>query len=484
MKLLFAASELFPLIKTGGLADVAHSLPNALAGLNLDVRVVLPAYRQVISGVDSLRVLGWVHVSGGREVRILEASHPEVTAPLWLVDPPTLFDRPGGPYTNPGGQDWADNPARFALFSEAAALLATDGLGLGWRADTVHANDWQTGLVAAYLSEELHPPHSVFTVHNLAYDCQFDYGEFQNLHLPHHWWSVDYGEFYERFSMLKAGLMFSERITTVSPSYAREIQTKEYGYGYSSILEAHADKLVGILNGIDDETWNPRTDPHLAAHYSLNGRIRQGKLANRQALLKALGASPEALRVDAPLVGTVGRLVAQKGVDLLLEAIPPLLTGSDAQFVLIGSGEPRFEQQIQELALAYPERVFCHIGYSETLARQLEAGCDIFAMPSRYEPCGLNQMYSLRYGTAPVVRATGGLADTVVDATEENLASGEANGFVFNEVSSAALIVALQRAFNLYQKPKQWMKLIKTGMQADHGWRSSAQAYLDMYNAQ
>ena len=484
MKLLFAASELFPLIKTGGLADVVHSLPNALAALDVDVRVVVPAYRQVLSAVTSVRLLGWLKVSGNREVRILETSHPEVTAPLWLVDAPTLFDRPGGPYTDPNGQDWPDNPARFALFSEAAARLASDGLGLGWRADTVHANDWQTGLVAAYLSQELHPPHSVFTVHNLAYDCQFDYGEFQNLHLPHHWWSMDYGEFYGRFSMLKAGLMFSELITTVSPSYAREIRTREYGYGYASILEAHADKLVGILNGIDDDNWNPRTDPHLVAHYSANGRIRPGKQANRRALLEALGAPPAALETTVPLVGTVGRLVAQKGVDLLLEAIPPLLGGSDAQFVLIGSGETRFEHQIQELALAHPERVFCHIGYSETLARQLEAGCDIFAMPSRYEPCGLNQMYSLRYGTAPVVRATGGLADTVVDATEENLARGEANGFVFNEISSAALIVALQRAFALFRKPKQWMSLVKTGMQADHGWRSSAQAYLDVYRAQ
>ena len=484
MKLLFVASELFPLIKTGGLADVAHSLPNALTSLGVDVKIVLPAYRPVISAVTSLQVLGWLPISGGREVRILEACHPEVEAPLWLVDGAPWFDRPGGPYTDPAGQDWPDNPARFAVLSEVAALLAMDGLGLGWRADTVHANDWQTGLTAAYLSQEAHPPHSVFTIHNLAYDCQFDYGEFQNLHLPHHWWSMDYGEFYERFSMLKAGLMFSGLITTVSPSYAREIRTREYGYGYASILEAHSDKLVGILNGIDDETWNPRTDPHLVAHYSVNGRIRPGKQANRKALLETLGTPGAAPDHDAPLVGMVGRLVAQKGVDLLLEAIPPLLSGSDALFVLIGSGEPRFEQQIQELALAHPDRVFCHIGYSETLARQLEAGCDIFAMPSRYEPCGLNQMYSLRYGAAPVVRATGGLADTVVDATATNLSNGTANGFVFNEVSSAALIVALQRAFDLYRKPKQWMKLIKTGMQADHGWRSSAQAYLDLYRTQ
>ena len=484
MKLLYAASELFPLIKTGGLADVAHSLPNALNALGVEIRVVLPAYRQVLRGIDSLRLLGWLHVSGGREVRIFEAHHPEVTAPLWLVDAPTMFDRPGGPYTDPSGADWADNPARFALFSEAAALLALDGLGLNWHADTVHANDWQTGLVPAYLSQEAHPPHSVFTIHNLAYDCQLDYGEFQNLHLPHHWWSVEFGEFYERFSMLKAGLMFSELVTTVSPGYAREIRTREYGYGYASILEANAHKLKGILNGIDDETWNPRTDPHLVAHYSINGKIRAGKQANRRALLSALNASPQALEHKGPLVGSVGRLVQQKGIDLLLEIIPTMLDDSDAQFVLIGSGEHRYEQQLEELALAHPDRVFCHIGYSETLAHQLEAGCDIFAMPSRYEPCGLNQMYSLRYGTPPVVRATGGLADTVQDATAEALAGGEANGFVFAEASSQALGEAMQRAFALHRRPRQWMKLMKTGMRADHGWRSSAQAYLDTYRAQ
>ena len=484
MKLLFAASELFPLIKTGGLADVAHSLPNALTGLQVDVRVVLPAYRQVLATVDSIRVLGWLQVSGGREARILEATHPEVTAPLWLVDAAGLFDRPGGPYSNASGQDWHDNPARFALFSEAAALLACDDLGLGWRADTVHANDWQTGLVPAYLSQSASAPHSVFTVHNLAYDCQFDYGEFQNLHLPHHWWSMDHGEFYGRFSMLKAGLTFSELITTVSPSYAREIRTAEFGYGYASILEARADRLVGILNGIDDQAWNPRTDPHLVAHYHVDGKIRPGKTANRKALLRELGASPSTLGRRVPLIGTVGRLVQQKGVDLLLDTIPRVLKNSDAQFVLIGSGEARLEQQISGLARTHPDRVFCHIGYSERLARLLEAGCDIFAMPSRYEPCGLNQMYSLRYGTPPVVRATGGLADTVIDATPANLANGSANGFVFSEASSGALNEALERAIALYRRPREWMKLIKTGMRAEHGWSGSAQAYLDMYRAQ
>jgi starch synthase len=455
MKLLFAASELFPLIKTGGLADVAHSLPNALADLGVDVRVMLPAYREVLARVDRLRTLGWLTLSGGREVRLFEAAHSECSAPLWLVDAPAMFDRPGLPYGDAEGVDWPDNPQRFTLFSEAVAALAMDGLGLDWQADVVHANDWQTGLVPAFLALQIARPRTLFTVHNLAYDCQFDFEAFRDMSLPQHWWSMDYGEFYGRLSMLKSGLVFSDRITTVSPRYAEEIRTPEYGYGYAAILEANADKLVGILNGIDDDIWDPRSDPLLAARYHVDGKIRFSKLRNRKALLGALGASAEVLEDTGPLVGSVGRLVHQKGTDLLLEAIPPLLARSDARFVLIGAGEPKYERQLQKLAKDYPDRVFCHIGYSETLAHRLEAGCDLFAMPSRYEPCGLNQMYSLRYGTPPVVRATGGLADTVEDATPRSIARGEANGFVFVEPTSAALQDALMRAFELHAKPKQ-----------------------------
>jgi starch synthase len=484
MNVLFTASELFPLIKTGGLADVAHSLPNALAQLDVDMRLVLPAYRQVLFGISGLRVLGWIKTSTGREVRILEGGHPEVTMPIWLVDVPELFDRPGDPYTDASGNDWPDNPVRFALFSQVAASLAIDALGLGWRADVVHANDWQTGLVPAYLATESAPPRTLFTVHNLAYDCQFDFTVFQGLRLPSYWWSLEYGEFYGRFSMLKAGIIFCDQITTVSPRYAQEIRTTELGYAYADVLEANAGKLVGILNGIDDVTWDPRTDPLLAARYHVNGKIRVAKRANRQTLLKALDASEAAREQRGPLVGSVGRLVYQKGTDLLLDAIPALLTDSDAQFVIIGSGEAKLEQQLSELAQAWPDRLFCHIGYSETLAHQLEAACDIFAMPSRYEPCGLNQLYSLRYGTPPVVRETGGLADTVEDADPHSLARGEANGFVFREASSAALGEALRRAFALHAKPKQWMKLIKTGMRGDYGWRNSAQSYLQLYRAE
>ncbi len=484
MNILFAASELFPLIKTGGLADVAHSLPNALADLGLDVRVMLPAYREVLARVDRLRTLGWLPLGGDREVRILEAAHPECSAPLWLVDEPFLFDRPGLPYSDAEGVDWPDNPQRFTLFSEAVAALAMDGMEVGWQADVVHANDWQTGLVPAFLALRTPRPRTLFTVHNLAYDCQFDFETFEDLSLPSNWWSMHYGEFYGRLSMLKCGLVFSDVITTVSPRYAEEIRTPEFGYGYATILEANAHKLTGILNGIDDATWDPSNDALLAAHYHVDGKIRTGKLSNRQALLGALGASREAMEDTDPLVGSVGRLAHQKGIDLLLESIPPLLAASDARFVLIGAGETELERQLEQLATDYPNRVFCHIGYSEILAHQLEAGCDIFAMPSRYEPCGLNQMYSLRYGTPPVVRATGGLADTVEDATPRSIARGEANGFVFVEPSSAALQEALMRAFELHAKPKQWMKLIKNGMRGDYGWRKSAEAYLNLYRAE
>ena len=481
MRVLFATSELFPLIKTGGLGDVAFSLPNALVELGVDIRVVLPAYRKVLSGVEQLRVLGWLTLADGSEMRVLSARHAAIDFELLLIDAAALFDRDGLPYTDDQGHDWADNAQRFTYFCEAAAQLATDALETGWQPDVVHANDWQTALLPAFLSLLENPPRTLFTIHNLAYDCQIDFGTFQGLGLPGHWWSMDHGEFYGRLSMLKSGMVFSDLITTVSPRYAEEIRTTEYGYGYASILDGFASKLVGVLNGIDDRTWNPKTDPLLVANYHANGKIRTGKRANRTALLEAMEAAAIAIEQDGPLVGFVGRLVYQKGIDLLLEVIPDILSQTDAQFVVIGSGERELEQRLIDLTHRYPNRVFCYLGYSEQLAHQLEAGCDIFTMPSRYEPCGLNQMYSLRYGSPPVVRDTGGLADTVVDATPRSLARDEANGFVFAEPTADALQGALQRAFELYRKPKQWMKLMKIGMQGDYGWHLSAERYLQLY---
>jgi len=477
MNVLFATSEAFPLIKTGGLGDVANSLPNSLQQSGADVRLILPAYREVLQKIDHFKIIGWLKIGLQQDVRILETTDPAFEMPIWLVDHPTLFDRPGNPYTHPEGYDWQDNPLRFSLFSQVSALMAIDSLNTGWRADVVHSNDWQSGLVNAYLSHETRPPKRIFTIHNIAYDCQFDFGTFQSLHLPPHWWSMELGEFHHRFSLLKAGMVFSDQITTVSPKYAREIRTPDYGYGYAPILEESHHKLSGILNGIDNEVWNPATDPHLHKHYSAKDRIsaiRKAKTANKKALLSQLGASRAVLNdIEKPLVGFVGRLVFQKGIDLLLNSIDALIHESNARFVIIGSGEHDLEHHLNLLTHNWPDRVFSFIGYSEALAHLLEAGSDIFAMPSRYEPCGLNQLYSLRYGTPPVVRRTGGLADTV---TPEN-------GVLFDEATTEALTAAIHTALTYYNDSKVWSEMMRNAMEKDYSWHKSAAEYLELYNS-
>ncbi len=482
-RVLFVASEAWPLAKTGGLGDVAHALPNALVALGAEVRLLLPAYRSVLQAVTDLRVLGWLETRSHGTLRLLEARHAAFDLPLWLVDATGLYDRPGGPYQDEHGHDWPDNARRFAALSEAAALLADDRLGLGWRADVLHANDWQTGLACAFARELERPPRCVFTIHNIAYDCQIDYGLFHELGLPAHWWHLEHGEFHGRFSLLKSGIVSAHAITTVSPTYAREICTPEYGYGMAEVLAARRERLVGILNGIDTEVWNPRTDPLIARRYEYGPRFAAAKRANRKALLQELGADEAALSSRLPLVGFVGRLVAQKGVDLLMQAIERLLADdpAPAQFVLVGSGDPELERRLTELVRRHPGLVFGHIGYSERLAHLVEAGCGLFAMPSRFEPCGLNQMYSLRYGTPPVVRRTGGLADTVTDCNEESLAAGTANGFVFDAIDAGALEAALRRALACHRDRRTWHRLVQRGMSEDHGWPRSAAAYLRLY---
>lgn len=480
-KVMFATSEAYPLMKTGGLGDVSHSLPNALQALGQDVRLVLPAYRQVLERVEDLQLVGWLKLGVDGDVRVAQANHPDYSMPIWLIDAPALFDREGNPYTNANGQDWPDNPKRFTIFSRAAALLGVDALKTGWHPDVVHANDWQTGLVHAFLSQQPKPPRRVYTVHNLAYDCQFDYAEFQALKLPPHWWSMEHAEFYGRFSLMKAGLVFSDWINTVSPTYAREICTAEFGYGYAGILQTYSFKLLGILNGIDTDIWNPGTDPHLVAHYGVDDALDGAKRANRKALLRSLGADDTACCDDSPLIGFVGRLVQQKGIDLLLDAMTRIMEGSPARLVIIGSGDSELQRSLQEMASAYPGRLFTYFGYSEEYAHQLEAGCDLFVMPSRYEPCGLNQMYSLRYGTVPIVRRTGGLADTVVDANEETIRNRVATGFVFDEASPDALAHCVLRALEAQRDPMLWSQLVCSGMSQDLSWERSARQYIDLY---
>jgi starch synthase len=484
-RVLFAASEVYPLVKTGGLGDVGYSLPHALYRAGADVRVVLPAYRTVLAQVENIRILGWIDVRGAKRthsVRILEVHHAEFEFPLWLVDCQVLFDRPGNPYLQPDGQDWIDNAERFTVFARAITELARDVLGINWRADVVHANDWQTGLVPALLKEQPHSPKCIFTIHNMAYGGHFSMVDFNRLALPRHWWTHEGVEFYGGFSMLKAGIVYADEVTTVSPTYAREICTPEFGYGLHGVLQVSRHKLHGILNGIDEEVWDPATDVYLSAHYSVNRR-QPGKALNKQALLNRFGMDTEDTAMQAPLLGMVSRLVEQKGLDLVLAALPHLLAHTDARFIIIGNGESKYESGLRDFAVEYPDRIGVFIGYDESLAHLVEAGADMFLMPSRFEPCGLNQMYSLRYGTPPVVYRTGGLADTVIDASSEHQLQGIANGFVFGEFDAATLIDTIERAIACYAQPRLWQALLRTGMKQTFSWEHSAQSYLALYRA-
>ncbi|MFO7542816.1 MAG: glycogen synthase GlgA [Thiobacillus sp.] len=484
MKLLFVASEAFPLVKTGGLGDVLNSLPHALHDRGADIRLVLPGYRMLLRQLDQVRMLGWLDVRGAEGIvsaRILETRLPDFPFPLWIVDCPALFDREGNPYVDAGGQDWPDNAERFAVFARVTALLAQDALDLGWQADVVHAHDWQTGLVPAFLASQPVRPKTVFTIHNLAYGGYFPHSDFIRLQLPGHWWSPDGAEFHGSFSMLKAGIVYADAVTTVSPTYAAEICTPEYGYGLDGLLLSKQYKLHGILNGIDTDIWNPSTDVHLPAHFSA-ARINPGKRRNKQALLERFVPQVDEAVLQAPLLGLVGRLVEQKGIDWTLAAIPILIAETDARFVVLGSGQAMYESRLVQLAKQHPQRLFVQIGYDEPLAHQIEAGADMFMMPSRFEPCGLNQMYSLRYGTPPVVYRTGGLADTVVDATPAHLEDGRANGFVFDTPDLEGLLDATRRALALYRQPAKWRRLRLTGMQQSFGWANSANHYLSLYS--
>lgn len=480
MNILFAASEAFPFIKTGGLGDVVHSLPIALNRLGNDVRLVLPAYRDVLASVDSLKELGYWDLPGAgvtHRVRVLQAHHDGLADYLYLIDVPSLFDRAGNPYVHSDGYNWPDNAERFTVFSRAVAQLAKGIPGTDWQPDVVHCHDWQTGLVPAFLSMYQPRPKTVFTIHNLAYDGHFSFEDFTALALPPEWWSPEYVEFYGGFSMLKAGMVFADQVTTVSPTYAREICTPEYGYRFEGVLQHLGDKLSGILNGIDLDSWNPQTDPCLSQNYSVEGEWVKAKLANKNAILTKAGLS----KTKAPLLGFIGRLVEQKGVDIIIQMLAKLFSTSDAVMIILGSGDGLYETELTKLVEEYPTRLHVHIGYSEELAHQVEAGCDIFIMPSRFEPCGLNQMYSLRYGTPPVVNFTGGLADTVTDATTMALKDKEANGFVFHDINADALLAAVKRALTLYKKPKQWQQICETAMRQELGWEASANKYQALY---
>lgn len=484
MNVLFVVSEIFPLIKTGGLGDVAYSLPVELAKADVNIRLLLPAYRSLLEQLPDHTIRAWLDVLGmdGRHhpVRLLEATHEALPFPLWLIDCAALFDRPGNPYLNSDGYNWDDNAERFTVFARAASQIAMNQVNLDWKADVVHCHDWQTGLVPAFLEQEINPPNRIFTIHNMAYGGYFPYDDFRRLNLPPSWWHMDKLEFYGNFSMLKAGLVFSDRITTVSPNYAREICTPEFSYGMEGVLQARQDRLYGILNGIDETVWNPQKDPYLPHQYSAK-QIQPSKQQNKQALLNYFAAPNLKEKLNQPLLGSIGRLVEQKGIDLLITLVPKIMTETTANVVIVGSGQSYYEYQIRQLHEQYPQRVFIHIGYNEELAHLLESGSDIFLMPSRFEPCGLNQMYSQRYGTVPIVNNTGGLADTVTDTNAQTLNAQTATGFVMKHLSSDELYHQLQKAINLFQKPTIWQQLQSTAMQQSFSWKRSADQYITLY---
>lgn len=476
MNVLFASSEAHPLIKTGGLADVSGALPKALRDLKQDVRLILPAYQELLARIPAPREVARLTLPGGADpVRILETVLPDSRVPVYLVEAARCFDRPGNPYTGPDGRDWPDNAQRFARFCRAIVEIAQDRAGLGWHADLVHCNDWQTGLAPALLSLEDPRPATVFTVHNLAYQGLFDRAAFQELDLPYAWWSMHALEFHDRFSFIKGGLVFADWLTTVSPTYAREIRTAEYGCGLEGLLSHRADRLSGILNGADYTQWDPAGDALLDAHF--NRHALQGKATNKQALQRQFGLPAEP---RLPLFAHIGRLVAQKGIDLLLDMLPELMQ-RPLQLVILGSGQADLETALRRAQSQFPDRLGLRIGYDEALAHRIEAGADAFLMPSRFEPCGLNQIYSLRYGTLPIVRRTGGLADTVTDVRAATLDNGSATGFVFEEARPQALLATIDRALGLYRDKAAWTSVVKNAMAQDFSWTRSAQQYLALY---
>jgi len=478
MDILFCSSEAYPLIKTGGLADISGSLPKALCALGNDVRLILPAYPQAVARTDQLTTIASLDLPGiAGQVRIQRADIADHSGcVVYLVDSPAHFDRPGNPYLQADGSEWPDNAERFMVFARAVMAVALGNADHGWKPQLVHCNDWQTGLVPALLSLQPERPATLFTIHNLAYQGLFPASTFGELGLPPALWSIDGVEFHGKFSFIKGGIATADWITTVSPTYAREICTPAFGCGLAGLLQHRSSTLSGILNGIDGDLWNPQTDPAIRKNYSVHSL--QNKAQNKTALQTELGLPAES---NMLLLGHVGRLVEQKGIDLIIDALDELLR-HPFQLVVLGSGDKDIEHLIAQQAARYPRQLAVHIGYDEQLAHRIEAGADCFLMPSRYEPCGLNQLYSLRYGTLPIVRRTGGLADSVIDLNESSQKELTATGFSFDDDSPEAVMDACMRALAHFQPPKtDWWKTVITGMRQDFSWNNSAGKYQELY---
>ncbi|PTR13804.1 starch synthase [Nitrosospira sp. Nsp2] len=475
-RVLFLTPELHPLIKTGGLGDVSAALPQALRELGVDVRVLIPGYPAVLAGLpNKQKIAEFGAQSPFPAATLLSASSPG-SVPIFIVECPALYQRDGGPYVDADGRDWTDNALRFGFLSKTGALLASDDSPLSWRPEIVHCNDWQSGLVPAYLHfHSGKKAASLMTIHNLAFQGIYPPDTVTQLGLPQECFGINGVEYFGDMSFLKAGLYYSDHVTTVSPTYAREIQTTPLGFGMEGLLASRREHVSGILNGIDTAEWNPATDRALVRNYT--AASLSVKTANKMPLQRRLGLT---VAPHIPLFGAVSRFAYQKGYDLLLQ-IASRLTELPAQLIVLGSGDHALEQELTNLARKHPGKIAVRVGFDEKLAHLIEAGVDSLLMPSRFEPCGLNQMYSQRYGTPPLVHATGGLLDTVVDCTPATLADGSASGFLFSDMTTSSFLDAIIRATSAYHNKPVWRSLMHNGMMKDFSWRASAARYRSVY---
>ena len=473
LKILYASSEVYPFMKTGGLADVAQSLPSAIQSMGANIRIILPNYGS-LKCTDDAEVVAQFEVNHD-QVKLLATKLPNTSIPVILVDCPTWFAREGNPYLNSVGEPWHDNVQRFALFSRVISLVALNQAYLNWSPNIVHCNDWQTGLALALLRHQGINTGLIFTIHNIAYQGVFPYADFQSLHLPDELWSIDTLEYYDQMCFLKAGIACCNQLNTVSPTFAKEIQTAEFGFGMDGLLRRLSEKLSGIINGIDINEWSPSEDKYISHRYDIDNL--DNKVENKLEIQRDYNFQ---VNKNIPMLTSITRLVEQKGIDLIIAVIEKLLA-RDIQIIMLGSGDEKIETALLEISRKYESKFRVIVGYDEALAHKLTAAADIYLMPSRFEPCGLNQMYSQRYGTVPIVRSTGGLADTVINYIDNSKIDNNATGFVFENNHPDELLDAILKALDCYSIKQLWKEIQLNGMKQDYSWRSSAQQYLSLY---
>jgi starch synthase len=475
IQVLAVASEIFPLVKTGGLADVASALPGALVAAGAQTTTMIPGYPSVLSRLGAAEPAHYFPDLFGGPGTVWRATAAGLD--LLVLDAPHLFGRDGNPYLGPDGREWPDNSIRFAGLGAAASAIGA-GMAPGLRFDIVHAHDWQAAMTAVYLHFHNGPrPVTIVTIHNIAFQGLYPASIFPGLGLPGSAFSIDGLEYHGRVNFLKGGLAYADWLTTVSPTYAREITAVENGMGLDGLLRHRAGRLSGILNGIDDSIWNPDSDPLIPSHFS---RQRpQGRTANKAALQKRMDLDPDAGRL---LIGVVSRLTSQKGLDMLLDRISTVLDHR-IQLAMLGSGEPALERAFMAAAERHPSQIGCVLGYDEPLAHLIQAGSDAILVPSRFEPCGLTQLYALRYGAIPLVSRVGGLADSVIDANQAALNAGVATGVQFWPATQDALEDGLHRLNLLWHDQRAWQCMQCNGMEADVSWRGSAARYVTLYHA-